>query len=67
MYSKEERMTIALELDLNHNDAEALLHHCQVFKASSGDAREDRRLEAALDALRSALAAQLLSEQSGGL
>lgn len=60
-------MTIALELDLNHNDAEALLHHCQAFKPGSGDAREDRRLEAALDALRSALVAQLLSEPADGL
>lgn len=60
-------MTIALELDLNHNDAEALLHHCQAFKASSGDAREDRRLESALKALRDALKAQLLPEQPDGL
>lgn len=60
-------MTIELDLELNHNDAEALLHHCQDFKASSGDAREDRRLESALEALRNALRAQLMPEQPGGL
>ena len=67
MYSSGEIMTIALDLELSHNDAEALLHHCLDFKPGSGDAREDRRLEAALETLRSALAAQLLSEPADGL
>lgn len=44
-----------IDLDLNTNDAEALLRHCQNFKPSSGDAREDRRLHDALEALREAL------------
>ncbi|WDM57699.1 hypothetical protein K4A76_14575 [Pseudomonas sp. NEEL19] len=44
-----------IELDLNQNDAEALLRHCQTHKPASGDAREDRRLEDALQALAEAL------------
>ncbi|WP_223556904.1 hypothetical protein [Pseudomonas sp. BF-R-01] len=58
-------MTIAF--DLNHNDAEALFRHAESFKASSGDAREDRRLEAALETLRDALRAQLMPEPPDGL
>jgi hypothetical protein len=38
-------------LDLNHNDAEALLRHCQQFAAASKDSREGRRLESALGEL----------------
>lgn len=60
-------MTIALDLELNTNDAEALWHHCQDFKPSSGDAREDRRLESALEALRAALATHLQGEPADGL
>lgn len=67
MYSKGKRMTIALDLQLSTNDAEALWHHCQDFKPASGDAREDRRLESALDALRDALRGQLMPEQPGEL
>lgn len=40
-----------IELDLNSNDAEALLRHAQSFNPESGDAREDRRLSDALRAL----------------
>ncbi|MDV3055431.1 hypothetical protein [Pseudomonas paracarnis] len=44
-----------IEFDLNQNDMEALLQHCQSFQPASGDARDDRRLEDALEALREAL------------
>lgn len=44
-----------IELDLNRNDLEALLRHCQSFSPSSGDSREDRRLADALEALAEAL------------
>lgn len=37
-----------IELDLNTNDAEALLRHAQSFNPETGDAREDRRLSDAL-------------------
>lgn len=46
-----------ISLDLNQNDAEALLRHCQTHRAATGDAREDRRLEDALEALAEALQA----------
>lgn len=38
-----------ISFDLNINDSEALLRHCLAFKARSGDAREDRRLDSALE------------------
>lgn len=41
--------------DLNRNDLEALLRHCQSFVPASGDLREDRRLREALDELAEAL------------
>jgi len=44
-----------IEFDLNQNDLEALLHHCQSHKPASCDPREDRRLECALAALKEAL------------
>ncbi|WP_440809679.1 hypothetical protein [Pseudomonas syringae] len=44
-----------LELDLNRNDRNALLHHCQSFVPSSGDARKNRRLDHARLALAEAL------------
>ncbi|SDG12460.1 hypothetical protein [Phytopseudomonas seleniipraecipitans] len=37
--------------DLNQNDRDALLRHCQSFQPDSGDAREDARLADALTAL----------------
>lgn len=43
------------ELDLNHNDRDALLRHCQTFVPCSGDAREDGRLADALETLAAAL------------
>ncbi|MDH0574219.1 hypothetical protein N7668_23595 [Pseudomonas fulva] len=44
-----------IEFDLNTNDAEALLRHCQGFVPATGDPREDRRLQDALEALQEAL------------
>jgi hypothetical protein len=41
--------------DLSHNDAEALLHHCETFRAATGDSREDRRLQSALGDLARAI------------
>lgn len=44
-----------IQLDLNHNDRDALLRHCQQFVPSSGDVREDARLAEALEAVAAAL------------
>ena len=44
-----------VQLDLNHNDLDALLRHCREFSPKSGDAREDGRLADALDTLAAAL------------
>ncbi|CAB5646591.1 hypothetical protein D3C76_1476740 [compost metagenome] len=44
-----------VELDLNQNDRNALLRHCQTFIPASGDPREDRRLRDALETLAAAL------------
>ena len=44
-----------VEFDLNQNDRDALLRHCQSFVPSSGDIREDRRLADALEVLAEAL------------
>lgn len=46
-----------IEFDLNQNDLEALLRHCQTQRPASGDAREDQRLQDALEALEQALVA----------
>lgn len=46
-----------IEFDLNNNDSEALLRHCQSFTPRSGDPREDQRLADAMEALREALEA----------
>jgi hypothetical protein len=51
-----------IELDLNTNDSEALLRHCQSFRPSSSDGREDRRLAEALEALQEALERHLHPE-----
>ena len=40
-----------IQLDLNRNDRDALLRHCQEFVPDSGDTREDARLAEALEAL----------------
>lgn len=44
-----------ITFDLNTNDVESLLRHCEDFSPASGDSREDRRLEDALQALAEAL------------
>lgn len=44
-----------IQLDLNHNDRDALLRHCQKFVPNSGDVREDARLADALEVLAAAL------------
>lgn len=44
-----------VEFDLNHNDRDALLRHCQSFQPATGDPREDARLADALAALQEAL------------
>lgn len=46
-------------VDLNANDAESLLRHCEQFHPASGDSREDRRLEHALNELAQALRVHL--------
>lgn len=44
-----------IELELNKNDAEALLRHYGDFLPGSGDFREDARLSDALQTLASAI------------
>lgn len=44
-----------IELELNRNDAEALLRHCDAYEPNSGDYREDSRLADALETLASAI------------
>jgi hypothetical protein len=44
-----------IELELNINDAEALLRHCDAYQPDSGDFREDSRLRDALETLASAV------------
>ena len=40
-----------VDLELNHNDLEALLRHCRDYEPRSGDPWEDRRLMPALETL----------------
>lgn len=40
-----------IELDLNTNDAEALLRHCSEHRPNCGDFREDARLSEAMETL----------------
>lgn len=49
-----------IEFDLNRNDFDALVRHCQTFSPDTGDAHEDRRL---LDALETLLEAMQASGQ----
>ncbi|WP_156030409.1 hypothetical protein [Pseudomonas sp. WCS374] len=49
------KLRMLVEFDLNQNDMEALLRHCESFQPVSGDIRDDQRLEDALEALREAL------------
>jgi hypothetical protein len=51
-----------IEFDLNSNDAQALLRHCESYVPADDDPREMRRLQAALETLRGALVAQFRTE-----
>lgn len=44
-----------IQLDLNMNDAQALLRHCTDYQPDSGDFRENARLREALETLIAAL------------
>ncbi|MBK3468170.1 MULTISPECIES: hypothetical protein [Pseudomonas] len=44
-----------IEFDLNRNDCEALIRHCESFVPAGDDPREMRRLQEALETLREAL------------
>ncbi|MGU9842387.1 antitoxin Xre/MbcA/ParS toxin-binding domain-containing protein [Pseudomonas fluorescens] len=44
-----------IQLDLNVNDAEALLHHCAGHEPDTGDFRENARIREALETLAVAL------------
>lgn len=46
-----------IEFDLNRNDFDALMRHCQTFRPATGDAREDQRLLDGLEALLEAMKA----------
>jgi hypothetical protein len=48
-------MDMLIKFDLNHNDAQALLHHCEEHQASSDDFRENARLREALETLAEAI------------
>jgi len=48
-----------IDLDLNVNDCEALLRHCESFVPAGDDPRERRRLQDALETLREALVSHL--------
>ena len=52
-----------VELDLNHNDAEALLRHCEEYQPGSGDFREDARLRDALETLAAAIYGAMRAEK----
>lgn len=53
-----------IELELNANDAEALLRHCDAFQPNSGDYREDARLADALETLASAVKQGMNTKES---
>jgi hypothetical protein len=48
-----------IEFDLNANDCEALIRHCESFVPAGYDPREKRRLQGALETLREALVSHL--------
>jgi hypothetical protein len=53
-----------IELDLNANDCEALIRHCESFVPAGDDPRERRRLQDALETLREALESHLTEPTS---
>ncbi|MEH6799992.1 MAG: hypothetical protein V7681_11900 [Halopseudomonas sabulinigri] len=52
-----------IRLDLNTNDAEALLRHAQSFEPATSDVREDRRLSDALHDLAEAIQESLAADE----
>lgn len=52
-----------IELDLNMNDAQALLRHCTEHQPNSEDFREDARLREGLETLAEALDDAMRSDQ----
>lgn len=52
-----------IELDMNTNDAQALLRHCTEHQPNSGDFREDARLREALETLAAAINDAMYPEQ----
>lgn len=54
-----------IDLELNHNDLEALLRHCRDYEPRSGDPWEDRRLMNALETLAEAVALAAQSSEHG--
>lgn len=48
-----------IEFDLNRNDFDALMRHCQTYRPETGDSREDQRLLDALEALLEAMQGQI--------
>ncbi|WP_353232300.1 antitoxin Xre/MbcA/ParS toxin-binding domain-containing protein [Pseudomonas helleri] len=55
-----------IQLDLNMNDAQALLRHCNEYQPSSGDFREDARLRESLETLIAAIG-DAMSANHGGV
>lgn len=52
-----------IELDMNTNDAQALLYHCTEHRPNSGDFRENARLREALETLAAAINDAMNPEQ----
>lgn len=55
-----------IEFDLNTNDSESLLRNCESFMQTGDDPRENRCLQAALEALREALIDHLRDDGGPG-
>jgi hypothetical protein len=55
-----------IEFDLNHNDAQALLHHCKEHQPNSQDYRENASLREALEAIDDAMCPKEESPESLG-
>jgi hypothetical protein len=53
-----------IELELNTNDAEALLRHCNAYHPDASDYRDDSRLADALETLASAIKAGMDKKES---
>jgi hypothetical protein len=53
-----------IEIDLNNNDAQALLRHCTEHQPNCGDFRENARLREALETLAAAIDDAMSPEKS---